>query len=381
MISKILEISKRATRGGRVPIKIALLKIHDIETDTNANGLHWDRGYVEGAMSSASGIPICAEFCDETKTSPLSHGYTGSEIDDGTEEPLFENSEVVGVIESASIETVQNGENSFEALVGTGVLYNQRYPKFVKWVRENFASGTVGTSIEIMGTAENENKIVYHESEPTSAFRTPEEFVFSGTAILSVSAADENATVLEIAEKKNKEEQGSMDDNELKTLIQTTIKESNDKTIELNEKISELNEQIIAKDNTITEQNATIEQVQAALKQMEDERQTWWEEKNLLEQELAKLKVEKRLAELNAMLGEYTEDERNYATSEINAFKEDPLNGDIESIKSKICVGIVGAQKSQAKVTEQNARTASNTEDIFSDMYTEKNSGGEVNIF
>ena len=33
----ILEISKRATRGGRVPIKIALLKIHDDTSETNDN--------------------------------------------------------------------------------------------------------------------------------------------------------------------------------------------------------------------------------------------------------------------------------------------------------------------------------------------------------
>ena len=35
MLNNILEISKRASKNGRVPIKIALLKIHNDSTSTN----------------------------------------------------------------------------------------------------------------------------------------------------------------------------------------------------------------------------------------------------------------------------------------------------------------------------------------------------------
>ena len=35
MLGKILEISKQTSKGGRVPIKIALLKIHEDEKETN----------------------------------------------------------------------------------------------------------------------------------------------------------------------------------------------------------------------------------------------------------------------------------------------------------------------------------------------------------
>ena len=36
MLNRILEISKRASNGGRVPIKIALLKIHENDEETNS---------------------------------------------------------------------------------------------------------------------------------------------------------------------------------------------------------------------------------------------------------------------------------------------------------------------------------------------------------
>ena len=179
--NNILEVSKRASKGGRVPIKIALLKIHEEATETNKNGLHWDETYVTNAMESAIMMPICAQFADETKSVPLGHGLTETMTDEnGINEPVFEDSETVGVIESVAIETINNGEEDIKVLVGNGFLYNQRYPKFVKWVRTNYATSTVDTSIEIMGTQENDNKIIYLEEEPTDEFRTPKEFVFSG---------------------------------------------------------------------------------------------------------------------------------------------------------------------------------------------------------
>ena len=46
MLNHILEISKRASKGGRVPIKIALLKIHEDEKETNRNGIHWKEEYI-----------------------------------------------------------------------------------------------------------------------------------------------------------------------------------------------------------------------------------------------------------------------------------------------------------------------------------------------
>ena len=402
MLNRILEISKRASKGGRVPIKIALLKIHENDEETNRNGLHWKEEYVANAIDSVKMMPICASFVDEDKTVPLDHGLTGETVDEnGIHEPVFENSETVGCFESAAIENITVNGNEIKALTAQGYLYNQRYPSFVKWVRENYVKGNVDTSIEIMGLDVNDNKIIYEEENPTHEFRTPKEFVFSGSCILSVQPADADAIVLEIAQKKekNKEDFIKMDEKELKELIQTTISETNSKNDELNAQIAELNSQIEAKDNTISELNASVEQLQATIDKMEADHRTYWEEREILEKELAKAKVAEKLAELDATLSEFNEKEKECASEDIEKLKEcinacekkDELNNvsaEINSIKSKICMDIVAKQKkaeAEAVVAEQNSvKEQKETEvvDIFSEMCSETQTEDEdVNIF
>jgi hypothetical protein len=397
MLGKILEISKQASKGGRVPIKIALLKIHEDEKETNKNGLHWKEEYVLNAIDSVKLMPICASFCDETKSTPLDHGLTGEEIDnDGVREPLFENSETVGCFESATIEDVNVNGNDIRALVANGFLYNQRYPNFVKWVRQNKALGNVDSSIEIMGLETNDNKIVYEESEPKDEFRTPKEFVFSGTSILSVSPADDNAIVLEVAQKQENKEDKTLDEKELKELIQSTISETNSKNEELLAKITELNSTISEKDSVIAEKeekivelNATVEQVQKALDDLKKEHETYWAERDALEKELGTLKAKARIGELNTAIEGFSDEEKKYAESEINSFNEKPLEGNIDAIVDKIYAGIGQASKkadAEAKVAEQNsAKENKDNEviDIFSEMCseTQDNEEEDVNIF
>lgn len=396
--NNILEVSKRASKGGRVPIKIALLKIHEEATETNKNGLHWDETYVTNAMESAIMMPICAQFADETKSVPLGHGLTETMTDEnGINEPVFEDSETVGVIESVAIETINNGEEDIKVLVGNGFLYNQRYPKFVKWVRTNYATSTVDTSIEIMGTQENDNKIIYLEEEPTDEFRTPKEFVFSGTAILSLSPADDNAIVLEVSQKNknDKEDKKNMefDMNEVKAVIQSTITELNSKETEFNNKVAELNQSIAEKDATISEQNekivelnATIEQVQKALDDLKKEHETYWAERDALEKELGALKAKARIGELNSAIEGFSEDEKKFAESEINAFNENPMDGNVDAIVNKIFAGIGQASKKaveDAKIAEQNSAKEVAVEDIFSEMCAEVHveEDEDLNIF
>lgn len=397
MLGKILEISKQTSKGGRVPIKIALLKIHEDEKETNKNGLHWKEEYVLNAIDSVKLMPICASFCDETKSTPLDHGLTGEEIDnDGVREPLFENSETVGCFESANIEDVNVNGNDIRALVANGFLYNQRYPNFVKWVRQNRALGNVDSSIEIMGLETNDNKIIYEEAEPKDEFRTPKEFVFSGTSILSVSPADDNAIVLEVAQKQENKEDKTLDEKELKELIQSTISETNSKNEELLAKITELNSTISEKDSVIAEKeekivelNATVEQVQKALDDLKKEHETYWAERDALEKELGTLKAKARIGELNAAIEGFSDEEKKYAESEINSFNEKPLEGNIDAIVDKIYAGIGQASKkadAEAKVAEQNsAKENKDNEviDIFSEMCSEAQDTDDedVNIF
>lgn len=407
MLGKILEISKQTSKGGRVPIKIALLKIHEDDKETNKNGLHWKEEYVLNAIDSVKLMPICASFCDETKSTPLDHGLTGEEIDnDGVREPLFENSETVGCFENASIENVTVNGNEIRALVANGFLYNQRYPAFVKWVRANYAQGTVDTSIELMGLDTNDNKIVYEEDNPTDEFRTPKEFVFSGSCILSVQPADADAIVLEIAQKQSQKEDKTLDENKLKELIQSAVSEISNKNDELNTKIAELNtaisdkEAIIAeKDGKIVELNASIQQLQDALTKLKQEHDTYWAERELLEKELVKAKVAEKLSELDSALSEFNEDEKASASDDIKKLKENinscekkddlkSVSAEINSIRSKICMDIVAKQKKaeqESKTAEQNsAREQKNNEviDIFSEMCSDTQDDDEdVNIF
>ena len=386
-MSHILEISKKANRAGRVPIKIALLKIHEDAEETNLNGLHWDETYVTNAIESLKMMPICAEFCSEDKDVPVGHGLTGSETNEkGLDEPIFENSEAVGVIENGSIETVEINGEEIKALCGSGYLFNQRYPKFVKWVRANHALGSVDTSIEIVGLESNANKIVYLEDEPKEEFRTPCEFSFSGTAILSVTPSDSNAIVLEIAQKKEQEENNIMfDEKTMRDVIVNAINETNSKNSEYEATITELNSTIAERDNTIVELNATVEQVKKALADLEAEREAYWAEREALQKELGELKAKARLGELNSAIENFTDEEKAYAEVEINSFNEDPMAGDVDAIVSKIYAGIGTATKkaeADAKVAEQNSAKDDADLDIFSEVNSvEDTDDSDVNIF
>lgn len=392
MLNHILEISKRASKGGRVPIKIALLKIHKDEGETNRNGIHWKEEYVANAIDSVKMMPICAAFIDEDKSVPLDHGLTGEYVDEnGVHEPLFENSETVGCFETAQIETINVNGNDIRALTAQGYLYNQRYPGFVKWVRENYAKDQVDTSIEIMGLDVNDNKIIYEEENPTDKFRTPKEFVFSGSCILSVQPADSDAIVLEIAQKnQEKEDKSNMefDMNEIKTVIQTTISETNSQNEALSAQISELNAQLSEKDGTISELNATVEELKKAIADLENEKEGYWEEKAFLNGELGKLRAKERINKLRETIADFSDDEKKYAEAEINSFNENPLEGDVDAIVSKIYTGIGMASKKaaeEARVAEQNSVKEQNTTeviDIFSEMCTETQSeDDDINIF
>lgn len=408
MLNNILEISQRSNKNGRVPIKIALLKIHDDPKETNKNGIHWKKEYVLNAIDSVKGMPLCCEFASEDKSCPLGHGLTGEVVDsNGVHEPVFENSEVVGTFEKAEIETIKdiNGDE-IEALCGYGYLYYQRYPKLVDWVRKGFAVGEVCTSIEIMGLKENDNKIIY-ENGYNENMRSPMIYSFSGCALLSISPSDDAAVVLEISQRKttNKEEKKNMEFNkkEFEEVLKSTLAEINsekkshdDEVSELNNKIADLNSQIETKDSTISELNASVEQLQATLKQMESDRDTYWAERELLEREIAKAKVAEKLAELDNSLKEFNAEEKEVAKEDIEELKKninacqkkEELNNvtsEINSIKSKICMNIVAKQKqaeSEARISEQNSEEVK-IEDIFSEVCSEKyvDDDEEVNIF
>lgn len=395
---KILEISNSTSKNGRRPIKIALHKIPSDIREVNRNGIHWSKTNTENNIDSVKGIPICAEFNDEEKRVPLGHGYTSTERIEGKDTPLFENSVVVGTIESGSIEDIEVNGETITALCGTGYLYGQRYPNFINWVKENMSLSQVDTSIEIMGKEENDNRIIYEGDECSEEYRIPQIYDYSGVCILSVLPADSSAIVLECASanKFQKEEKQEMTEKEIMEIVTKTITETNSAKVEVDTKISELNSQLIEKDTKISELNASIEEMQNLLKQMQSDRDTYWEQVELLQKEIAKAQIATKLGEVDATIGEFNEsdvmavkDDIDKLKANINACtKREDLEGftsEINSIKQKICVAIVERQRAEAKViAEQNAakeHVNDNELDIFSEINSDESEIEDDNIF
>lgn len=376
-MNKILEINKRI--GGRKNIRMVLLTIHK-EGEMNRNGITWVEQYVLDNLDSIKGIPICATFLDEDKEDLYDHGYTETvESEDGKSEPLFLNSESVGVIEDAKIEVIEIDGETKKVLVGYGYIFCQRYPNLC----EKLESSKVKSSIEIMGTDENNRKIIYDGGYKEKG-RKPMVFDFTGTCLLGVLEADENCYVLEVAENKNKEEKLNMDENKIIEVIQKAITETNAVKADTETKIAELNSQIEAKDAEIKEANEAKEAAENNASEKDSKIAELEAENAKLKEELAACKKREACEAFDAMLVNYTDDEKKCVESEINAYKENPLNGNADEIISKICRNIVENQKkaeADAKIAEQNEAKENETIDIFSEVNSDGEKDEDTNIF
>ena len=378
-MSSIIEMGSRKTKGGRRYIKMALHTIHENEEDVQGNGLHWVEKYVLNNIDTAVNMPICVEFTDDTKTVPLGHGYTDQMNDEnGNPMPIFENSEVVGTIEKAQIETITVNDSKVKVLVGEGYLFDQRYPNFVKWLKENMATNSIKSSIELVGTEENNNQIVY-DGEATAEYRTPMVYSYSGTAILSVKEADENAVVLEAASlNKNNNVESEVNEMDEKTLgliadaVKGAVTETNSKNAEYEAKITELNQTIADKDSKIAELNASVAEIQAAIdsvkaemEQKSRELDAAWEEKAALEKALGEAKAKERLGELNTAIAGFTDEQKGFAKDEIEKFNADPVNSEINSVVDAIYRGI--GKQSMEKKNEPVVEI--NSADIYGEVF------------
>ena len=177
-----------------------------------------------------------------------------------------------------------------------------------------------------------------------------------------------------------------MDKNELMTAVREVFNEFNSKESEINAELDKANSTIIdkdkelaAKEEEICSLNDKVAKLEKALEDIEREQKTKWAEYEAVMKELGELKTKQRLGELDDALGDYSDDERKYAESEINEFRENPMDGNIDTILSKICVGIVAKQKEDARVSEQNARVENtDVSDIFSDVNMDESENIEI---
>lgn len=378
-MSNILEMASRS-KSGRKSITFIAHEVYQDNESTNKNGLHWKREYVEQNLDSLKGMPICAEFTDEDKEIPLGHGYTGTEFTEDGAEPLFENSVVVGTVEYGEVKNVVVDGREILALVCYGYIYTQRFPKFHEWLKKNKLLGNIDTSIEITGV--DGGDIVYENNFYSKEFRTPQIYQYSGSAILSVTPADDSAIILEVAQDLNKEENKEMDEKLLKELIVSTINETNSAKEKDSKTISELNETIVLKDAEINELKGVKEESEKNICEKDKEINELKEQIKELQSKLDDATKKELNAELDDKLAKYSDEQKEYAKSEINSYRENPLIGNVDEIVAKICVGIVEKQLEDAKNSEVNSAKGTETVDIFSEVNSEQDEAEEdVNIF
>ena len=177
-----------------------------------------------------------------------------------------------------------------------------------------------------------------------------------------------------------------MTEQEIMDVIKGALNETNSLKETHATEVESLNSTIAERDQKISELNATVEQVQQALRDLEAERDAWYAERAELEKTLGELKAKERLGELNEAISAYSEDEQKYAEVEINAFKENPVEGDLDAIKNKINAAIVEKRNADAKIAEQNAakeKEQEKVEDIFSEVnsFSDENKEEDSNIF
>ena len=378
---KLFEINnKQDKKTGYKRFKLILAEIYDKscivdETGTkyNDNGITWIDEYVENVKDTLIGSSVTVEFADDSKTDILGHGETG-QYKDGV--PLLSNATTIGHFDKSYIDEVtDNDGETKKVFVGEGTLDYMRYSDCIDLLSEKLSNNeTIYGSVEIVRT-ENNPALVYLYGYKDIG-RIPTEFEFSGYALLGcgVQPSDHTASLLELNNKNNKNEEEiiTMDEKTLGMItdsIKATISECNSKNEEFESKITELNSTLEIKTNENNDLSDKIEKLQKVIQEMETEREGFYAERDALEKELGTLKAEKRLAEMNTALANFTDEQKEYAKAEIEAFNADPIKSEINSITSKIYEGIgkatIASETEKAKViAEQNSKKI----DIFADV-------------
>jgi hypothetical protein len=394
---EIFSESKKKGQNGRRKFKAILYQIYPdscvdeenkVGTQYNKNGITWIKEYCEKALPSIKGMSLKCEFLDEDRTELCGHGMT--DIVDGI--AIFENAVVIGTFSDGYIEEVELPDGkTITACIGVGEIDSSCYNNLCKKLDENIANGIYPNgSVEILRTEDNDG-IVYKYGYKDFG-RIPTEFIHSGYALLGITPSDNTAKLLEL-NNKNKEET-IMTEAEIKALVSETISTYKNVESEINECKEDCDKQIAELNATIetvtAEKNEAIansEKIQAALDECIKERDEkckeldeLWEEMKVLREELAKAKAKERIGELNAAIATFTDEEKEYAKAEIDAFNANPVESEINSVVNKIWEGIGKKAKEDAVVAEQNSASAS-IEDIFSVVETNVQTAEDVNIF
>ena len=377
----IYEISSENKIAGRRPIKVVLHEIFPDNTRWQENGISWKEEYVQANLHSVVGMSIVAEFLTEDRDVPYNHGMTDVREEDKL--PLFEDATMVGHFDKAYVDDVEIGGVTKRCLVAEGTLDEMRYPKFVAWLRENMADSVVKGSVEIVGKPEHDGYIIYSGGWKEEG-RVPQYYDYSGYAILSVKPADEAAIVMELNNKKLDKEDGTMDEktkNELMAAVTGAVSEVNSKWEEYWAKVDTLLAEISQLKADIAQKEADIKQLQADYDKEAAAKEA--AEASLVEAnaKIAEMQNAAAVAELNAALAPYTEEQRAVAKEDIDAFNSNPGSVEINSIVGKICTAMVQAAR-ESKIAETNAASQIDVFGMTDDAGKKENTDpADVDVF
>lgn len=389
-------MSSKSNSDGMRDIKLVLHEIYPEDTFSadgtgslvNENGIAWREKWVKNAMETIKDKSIRVEFIDDARSKAWGHGFTGYDADDF---PTFEDAMVIGHFTGAEIQDVEMPDGStHRCLVGIGVVDAMCYPSFVTKLENSLESGeSIHGSVEILKMT-GEDVIIYENGYHKES-RTPQIYMYGGYAILQIKEADPAAIMLEI--NQNKEEMNKMTETEIKTLISQTIEDYQKSVTEMNaykeacdKTVSDVEAE---RDNALAELNelqASSAKIQAALDEARNELDEKYKELDAiyteletLRKELGEAKARERIGELNSAIARFSEEERAYAKDEIEAFNNDPITSEINSVTSKIWEGIgMAAKANEEKVASELNSANANIEDIFGDIQT---TAEDVNIF
>lgn len=365
------ELSSRKTKTGRRKFKQILYEIYPDEclvdntgTEYNQNGLTFIRKYCEKNLHTVKDMSLTVEFADDTETDIIGHGCTG--LIDGF--PVFEDATVVGHFTNGYISDIEIDGMTRTVCIGEGLIDEMRYPHFVKMLEDKINNGEYPKgSIEIYKTPENDS-IVYLDGWKEKG-RVPVEFIHSGFTLLGIEPACSIASILEM---NNKKEEKVMDEKVLSTIVETvrtTIVETINVRETYEQQITELNSRIAEKDNEISELNARIDTLTVEKNEAVVAKEVAESATENAAKELNEVKCAKAVGELNEKLSVFSKEQIAYANSEIEAFKQNPLVSEVNSVVSKIYEGIGKAKVESEKMS--NELNSDNSFDIFSPMLTE----------
>lgn len=382
----IFELSSKKYKNGRRPFTAVLYELQppesvvdDVGTKYNKNGITFLEEYASKQLDSIKDMSVTVSFLDEERTMIYDHGDTDLSLEE-SDIPKFENATVIGHFTEGYIDDVVIDGESKRCVLGKGIIDEMRYPAFVETLETELSEGmAVNGSIEIFRP--KGHKTIVYKNGCIPKGRIPVNYIHSGWAMV-INPSDVNSTLLELNSQNQNKEEKQMDEKTMRDVIVNAITETNSKNDALNATITELNSTIESKDAEIVELNATVEQVRKALADLEAERESYWAEKDALVKELGELKAKARIGELNSAIEGFSDEEKKYAETEINSFNEDPINGDVNAIVSKIYAGIGQASKETEKAAEQNSANNETELDIFSEINSvEDAEDDDVNIF